>query len=117
MNGIVIKRLSPNLLDDFLYFFDDIAFRDNPEWSHCYCRFPQAPHDDCKWQDFDVVAWVAVVIVNPLDRTAAEILLRHRPMIPPHQRTLTTIFLFRSLPSRSGQNHTYTASPAPRASR
>lgn len=52
MNGIVIKRLSPNLLDDYLLYFDEIAFRDNPDWSYCYCRFPHAPHDKCKWQDF-----------------------------------------------------------------
>ena len=52
MNGIIIKRLSPKLIDDYLLYFDEIAFRDNPDWSYCYCRFPQAPHDKCRWQDF-----------------------------------------------------------------
>ena len=51
MNGIVIKKLSPNLLEDYLNFFDNIAFKDNPDWSYCYCHFPHAPHDTCKWQD------------------------------------------------------------------
>ena len=51
MNGIVIKKLSPNLMDDYLNFFDNIAFTDNPDWSYCYCHFPHAPHDTCKWQD------------------------------------------------------------------
>ena len=32
-----IRRLSPELAEDFLYFFDEIAFRDHPEWSPCYC--------------------------------------------------------------------------------
>lgn len=34
-----IKPLSSNLLDDFLYFFDNIAFSDNPDWGACYCHF------------------------------------------------------------------------------
>lgn len=32
-----IRKLSPELADDFLYFFDEIAFSDHPEWSPCYC--------------------------------------------------------------------------------
>ena len=34
---IVIKKLGINLLDDWLYFFDNIAFTDNKHWSGCYC--------------------------------------------------------------------------------
>lgn len=34
---IVIKRLTPDLLDDWLYFFDNDAFCDGGEWSGCYC--------------------------------------------------------------------------------
>ena len=37
--NIAIKALSLDLIDDFLYFFDEIAFTDNPEWSGCYCVF------------------------------------------------------------------------------
>ena len=38
---LVIRELSPALVDDFLGFFDRDAFPDNPEWSACYCRFWQ----------------------------------------------------------------------------
>ncbi|MFX1497946.1 MAG: GNAT family N-acetyltransferase [Promethearchaeota archaeon] len=34
-----IKLLSPDLIDDFLYFFDEIGFADNPDWADCYCHF------------------------------------------------------------------------------
>ena len=34
---ITIKELSPSLIDDFLHFFDHIAFADNPDWADCYC--------------------------------------------------------------------------------
>lgn len=34
---IVVKELSPSLRDDWLLFFDQIAFADNPDWSDCYC--------------------------------------------------------------------------------
>lgn len=34
-----IKKLSKELLNDYLHFFDDIAICDNPEWSRCYCTF------------------------------------------------------------------------------
>ncbi|MFX0178263.1 MAG: GNAT family N-acetyltransferase [Candidatus Hodarchaeota archaeon] len=36
---ITIKKLELSLLEDFLYFFDNVAFTDNPEWSACYCQF------------------------------------------------------------------------------
>ena len=34
-----IRELSAENVDDFLYFFDNRAFCDNPDWSGCYCRF------------------------------------------------------------------------------
>ena len=34
---IVVKELTPSLSDDFLLFFDHVAFADNPEWSDRYC--------------------------------------------------------------------------------
>jgi GNAT superfamily N-acetyltransferase len=37
MTELVIKELSPSLSDDFLFFFDNVAFADNPDWSDCYC--------------------------------------------------------------------------------
>jgi ribosomal protein S18 acetylase RimI-like enzyme len=36
---ITIKQVNSSLLDDFLYYFDKVAFTDNPEWSGCYCQF------------------------------------------------------------------------------
>ena len=32
-----IKPLTPGLLKDYLYFFDNIVFTENPDWSKCYC--------------------------------------------------------------------------------
>ncbi|NVM18467.1 MAG: GNAT family N-acetyltransferase [Candidatus Lokiarchaeota archaeon] len=36
---LIVKPLRPDLLEDFLNFFDNIAFSDNPEWGVCYCQF------------------------------------------------------------------------------
>lgn len=35
--NIQIKALSPEILEDYLYFFDNICFSENPHWSACYC--------------------------------------------------------------------------------
>jgi GNAT superfamily N-acetyltransferase len=35
--NIVIRALSSELLDDYMDFFDTIAFKDHKEWSGCYC--------------------------------------------------------------------------------
>ena len=32
-----VRALTPELLDDYLAFFDRDAFRDNPAWAACYC--------------------------------------------------------------------------------
>ena len=34
---IQIRELTPDLLEDYLYFFDNIAFTDHKEWANCYC--------------------------------------------------------------------------------
>lgn len=34
---IVIRPLSPALCDDWLQYFDNIAFQDHEEWAFCYC--------------------------------------------------------------------------------
>jgi len=39
MNDIIIKKLTPELMDDYLYFFDNIGFSDHADWSWCYCTF------------------------------------------------------------------------------
>ena len=48
---IDVRKLSPELLKDFLSFFDTNAFADNPNWSFCYCYFNQFPHDDMIWKE------------------------------------------------------------------
>lgn len=32
-----VRPLTPELLEDYLDFFDNVAFTDHPEWSNCYC--------------------------------------------------------------------------------
>ncbi len=36
---IIIKKLTPALINDYLNFFDNVAFTDHKEWSFCYCMF------------------------------------------------------------------------------
>jgi len=45
-----ICRLTPELLEDYLNFFDNVAFADHPEWSQCYCL---AFHFEPAWDDED----------------------------------------------------------------
>jgi len=46
---IVCKPLSPELLPDYLAFFDDRAFTDNPRWAGCYCYFPLHDPRTTEW--------------------------------------------------------------------
>jgi GNAT superfamily N-acetyltransferase len=36
---ITVKKLTLKTIDDFFYFFDNIAFSDHKEWEGCYCMF------------------------------------------------------------------------------
>jgi GNAT superfamily N-acetyltransferase len=36
---IQIKKLTPELINDYIAFFDNVAFTDNDEWAGCYCVF------------------------------------------------------------------------------
>ena len=45
---IAIRKMTPDLLPDYLAFFDGPAFSDNPEWSGCYC---------CYYHIEDAVQW------------------------------------------------------------
>ncbi|MGH2606767.1 MAG: GNAT family N-acetyltransferase [Anaerolineales bacterium] len=47
----VIRRLKPELLPDYLAFFDLDAFRDNPDWAGCYCYFFHADHASMDFED------------------------------------------------------------------
>jgi GNAT superfamily N-acetyltransferase len=44
MSGLVVRELTPSLKDDFLNFFDHVAFADNPDWSDCYCSLYHFPN-------------------------------------------------------------------------
>src|SRR6266436_7890645 len=44
MGEITVKELTPSLRDDFLHFFDHVAFADNPDWSDCYCSLYHFPN-------------------------------------------------------------------------
>ena len=46
---IRICALSPDLLSDFLSFFDNDAFADNPRWASCYCQFLYVDHRCVDW--------------------------------------------------------------------
>lgn len=41
--AIEIRALTPDLLPQFLTFFDCDAFADNPKWQYCYCNFLHHP--------------------------------------------------------------------------
>ena len=46
---LFVKPLKPELIDDFLYFFDEKAFVDNPNWAICYCQFYHFAGSRRKW--------------------------------------------------------------------
>ena len=37
MNNLTIHKLTPGRLDDYLYFFENVAHTDNKKWDRCYC--------------------------------------------------------------------------------
>jgi len=45
----VVRELTPELLPDWLAFFDHDAFADHPEWAGCYCHFFHADHAEKDW--------------------------------------------------------------------
>ena len=49
--AIDIQPLTPQRLADFLEFFEQRAFTDNPKWLSCYCHFPHADHARLVWKD------------------------------------------------------------------
>lgn len=52
MHKLSIRPLSPDLLNDYLSFFDHDAFCDNPEWQSCYCAYYHfyTPARDQEWE-------------------------------------------------------------------
>lgn len=47
---LTIRRLTPDLQEDFLQFFEGSAFADNPKWKSCYCQFLYVDHVKVNWQ-------------------------------------------------------------------
>lgn len=43
-----VKANTPDTMDDFLTFFEQRAFRDNPQWAGCYCLYSY--HNDEEWE-------------------------------------------------------------------
>ena len=43
---ITVQPLTLARREDYMRFFDNDAFTDNPHWASCYCHFNQAPHPD-----------------------------------------------------------------------
>lgn len=35
--NITVKRLTADLIEDYIYFHKHVAFSDNPEWAGCFC--------------------------------------------------------------------------------
>lgn len=57
---VTVCELKPELLDDYLRFFDKEAFIDFPYWSGCYCGFYETSGDD----------WDASAEAGPAHRVA-----------------------------------------------
>ena len=51
MDGLEIRSLTPDLIEDYLNFFDYQAFSDNEDWAGCYCFFPYHDPKDSDWKD------------------------------------------------------------------
>ena len=48
---IDIRPLTPARRADWLDFFEQRAFTDNPKWAFCYCHFPHADHATIVWKE------------------------------------------------------------------
>jgi GNAT superfamily N-acetyltransferase len=48
--GIDVKKLGTGTKKDFLYFFDEVGFADNKDWSGCYCQFYLEDFTDEEWE-------------------------------------------------------------------
>lgn len=47
---VIIRRLTPSLLEDWLAYFDHDAFEDNPDWFGCYCCWFHVDHEHGEWE-------------------------------------------------------------------
>ena len=62
--GIEVRELKPELLQDYLQFFDQ-AFSDFPQWADCYCGFYDTSEAD----------WDATSKAGPEHRAARSALI------------------------------------------
>lgn len=53
MGNLEIYKLTPERLDDYLYFFENVAHTDNKEWDRCYCLNYCSAHN-AEIVDFDL---------------------------------------------------------------
>ena len=49
IGAIDVRDVTPDLVDDYLQFFDHDAFRDFPAWQSCYCMETHRHHTDEEW--------------------------------------------------------------------
>lgn len=47
---VTVQQMRPELLKDFLRFFDGDAFADNPRWASCYCQCFYEDHSQINWK-------------------------------------------------------------------
>jgi GNAT superfamily N-acetyltransferase len=47
--ALEIRALAPELLNDFMAFFEGEAFADNPEWGFCFCQYLHVDHNLVRW--------------------------------------------------------------------
>ena len=43
---IQFKKLTPELVDDFIRYFDEDAFSDHDDWKGCYCLESHLPWEE-----------------------------------------------------------------------
>jgi GNAT superfamily N-acetyltransferase len=74
MMDIQVRALTPALLADYLAYFDNTAFSDNPEWAGCYCYFYLRAPEREDWETRtagDNRASVSDLIDADLERTGS----------------------------------------------
>ena len=43
---IEIKKLTPDMADEYLRYFEEVAFTDHDEWANCYCLESHLPREE-----------------------------------------------------------------------
>ncbi len=66
---IVIHKLDVDRIDDYLKFFDERAFSDNPSWAGCYCVYSHCERETWSKRSIsqnrnDSIEWIKKGILN-----------------------------------------------------